>query len=160
MTSSDVFSITNPALTSLLLWSFLEGFETGERSGCPFPLIFLPLPLVLSQSIRDDFKGTNAATGLYSWITRRQKILINLDTRINKTASLTRNAIIFGASNGIIIFEANGTLKSGSKGIVKSRLKNNSDEIKEMIGAANKLGVWFSQINSTSSILNSLGLTV
>ncbi|WP_144028819.1 three component ABC system middle component [Paenibacillus tyrfis] len=160
MTAPDVFSITNPALTSLLLWSFLEGFETGERSGCSFPLIFLPLPLVLSQSIRDDFKGTNAATGLYSWITRRQKILINLDTRINKTASLTRTAIMFGASNGIITIEVNGTLKSNNRGIVKSRLKSNSDEIKEMIGASNKLGVWFSQIDSTSSILNSLGLTV
>lgn len=160
MATTDVFSITNPALTSLVLWSFLEGFEHEDNNGCPFPLIFLPLPLVLSQSIRDEFKGTNAATGLYSWITRRQHILINLDTRINKTVNLTRSAIIFGCTNGVITIQTNGTLKSNNKGIVKSRLKECSDEFKEMIKVSNKLGVWFSQIKSTSSILNSLGLTV
>lgn len=160
MITTDVFSITNPALTSLILWSFLDSFEPVEEKGCPFPLIFLPLPLVLSQSIRDKFKGTNAATGLYSWITRKQNILINLDTRINKTVSLTRNAIIFGCSNGIITIQSNGTLISNNKGIVKGRLKDCFEELQEMISVSKKLGVWFSQINSTSSILNSLGLTV
>jgi len=160
MVSNDVFSITNPALGSLILWSFLQGFEAAKKNGCPFTLIFLPLPLVLSQSIRDEFKGTNAETGLYTWITRKQSVLINLDTRINMSSTLTRNAIIFGCSNEILTIQENGTILSKNKGLFKSRINESSDEIKEMINVSRKLGIWLSQVNSTSSILNSLGLTL
>lgn len=160
MNTTDIFSITNPALTSLILWAFLEHYEGNRDEGCPYLLVFLPLPMVLSKSIRNEFKGTNAATGLYSWITRKQSVLINLNARVNSTISLTRNSIIFGCSNGIITIQENGTLISNSKGLIKGRLKNISDEFEEMISASRRLGTWFSQINSTSSILNSLGLTV
>lgn len=160
MLSTDIYSITNPALGSLILWSFLQGYEVSEKDGCPFPLIFLPLPLVLSQSIRDEFKGTNAETGLYTWITRKQSILINLDARIQKSSTLTRNAIIFGCTNGILTIQEDGTLLSKNNGLNKSRIKESPDEIKEMINLSKRLGVWLSQVNSTSSILNSLGLTL
>ncbi|MEK3742406.1 three component ABC system middle component [Brevibacillus fluminis] len=160
MISTDVFSITNPALGSLVIWSFLQGYEENEKSGCSFPLLFLPLPLILSKSIRDEFKGTNAETGLYTWITRKQNVLINLDLRINKCSDLTRNAIIFGCTNEILVIRENGKLHSNNKGVYKGRINNSSDEVKEMINVSKKLGIWLSQINSTSSILNSLGLTL
>lgn len=157
---SDIYSITNPALGSLILWSYLQGYEVAEKDGCPFPLIFIPLPLVLSRSVRDEFKGTNAETGLYTWITRKQSILINLDARIQKSSTLTRNAIIFGCSNEILTIQEDGTLLSKNNGLLKSRIKESSDEIKEMMSLSKRLGVWFSQVNSTSSILSSLGLTL
>ncbi|MET3290921.1 UNVERIFIED_CONTAM: hypothetical protein ABID98_003491 [Brevibacillus sp. OAP136] len=158
MVSTDVFSITNPALGSMILWSFLQGYEVNEKNGCPFPLIFLPLPLILSKTIRDEIKGTQADTGLYTWIARKQNVLINLDLRINKSSNLTRNAIIFGCANDIIFIHEDGKILSKSKGIYKSRINNTSDEVAEMINFSKKIGIWFSQINSTSSILNSLGL--
>ncbi|MFE4573069.1 three component ABC system middle component [Paenibacillus chitinolyticus] len=160
MISTDVFSITNPALGSLLLWSFLQGYESNEEGGCPFPLLFLPLPLVLSQSIRSEFKGTNAETGLYTWIARKQKVLINLSMRVEKSSHLSRNAITFASGNQLLTIQGNGSVISNSKGIVKSRISNSSDEIKEMLQVSNRLGKWFSQINSTTGILNSLGLTL
>lgn len=160
MISSDVYSITNPALGALLLWSFLQGYAEREKDGCPFPLMFLPLPLVLSKSIRDEFKGTNNETGLYTWLTRKQNVLVNLDSRINKSSILTRIAIIFGCSNEIILIQENGTLISNNKGIIKSRISSSSAEVKDMIIVSKKLGIWLSQINSTSNIFNSLGLTL
>lgn len=159
MIANDIYSMTNPILGSVLLWSFLQGYEVHSE-GCPFPLIFLPLPLVLSKTIRDEFKGTNTETGLYTWITRKQNVLINLNTRIERASDITREAIIFGFSNEILIIHEDGTIRSNGKGIVKSRITNSSDEIRDMIGASRKIGVWFSQINSTSNILNSLGLTL
>jgi hypothetical protein len=160
MVSTDVFSITNPALGSLILWSFLQGYEEKKMSGCELPLLFLPLPLVLSQITRDEFKGTNAETGLYTWITRRQKILINLDLRVNSSSTLTRSAIIFGCSNQLLIIQETGTIISSSKGLVKSRINNTSDEVKDMLKVSRRFGIWLSQINSPSNILNSLGLTL
>lgn len=160
MLSTDIYSISNPALGSLILWSFLQGYEVSKKDGCSFPLIFLPIPLVLSQSIRDEFKGTNAETGLYTWITRKQSILINLHARIQKSSTLTRNAVIFGCTNEILTIREDGTFLSRNNGLNKSRIKESSHEIKEMINLSKRLGVWLSQINSTSSILNSLGITL
>ncbi|ASR46494.1 hypothetical protein B4V02_07280 [Paenibacillus kribbensis] len=160
MDSIDVFSVTNPALGSLVLWSFLQGYENKQQKGCPFPLVFFPLPLVISKSIRDEFKGTNAETGLYTWITRKQSILVNLDIRINRTSQLTRSAVIFGCANELMNFQPDGTIISRSRGLYKNRLQNSSEEIKQMVNTSRKLGIWFSQIDSTASILNSLGLTL
>ncbi|WP_339186493.1 three component ABC system middle component [Paenibacillus sp. FSL R5-0490] len=160
MISTDVFSITNPALGSLLLWSFLQGYESNEKAGCPLPLLFLPPPLVLSQSVRDEFRGTNAETGLYTWIARKPMILINLNIRIEQSSHLTRNAISFASANQLLSIQGDGHVLSNNKGIVKGRINNSSDEIKEILQVSNRLGKWFSQINSTSSILNSLGLTL
>jgi hypothetical protein len=160
MSSIDIYSITNPALSSLLLWSFVQGYERIEKSGCPFPLLYLPLPLVLSKSIRDEFKGTNADTGLYTWITRKPNVLVDLKVRIEKTSILTRNAIVFSCSSEVLTILDTGTVTSNSKGIVKSRINNISDEINEMLKSSKRLGIWFAQLNSPANIFNSLGLTL
>jgi hypothetical protein len=160
MGSIDVYSITNPALSSLLLWSFIHGYEGSEKRGCPFPLLYLPLPLVLSQTIRDEFRGTNAETGLYTWITRKPNVLINLKIRVEKTSNLTKDAIFFSCSNDVLRILDAGTVISNPKGIIKSRLNNTSEELNEMLRCSKRLGIWLSQINSPTNIFNSLGLTL
>lgn len=159
MTSVDILSMTNPALNSLLLRNFVKGYNTNLKS-CPFLLLFLPLPFVLSESIRETFKGTNSATGLYTWLTRNQNLLINLNNRIEMSSSITRNAIIFGCYNQLLVINEDGTLNAINKGITISKLKNSSVEVIEMLDTSKRLGCWFSQIESTTNIFNSLGLTL
>lgn len=157
MNSLDIFTITNPALSSFILWSFLQGYESNKQ-GCPFHLLFLPLPLVLSENIRHEFKRANAATGLQTWINRNQKSLLRIPESVEKTSHLTKEAIIFGCSNKILQFQNDGTVVSMSKGIFKKNLNELSEELKDMESASKKLGKWLSQTNSLTNILISLGL--
>lgn len=157
MNSLDVFTITNPVLGSFILWSFLQGYESNKQ-GCPYHLLYLPLPLVLSENIRHEFKGANAATGLQTWVSRNQKSLLQFDERVDKTSHITREAIVFGCFNKILQIQDDGTLISVSKGIIKKNLNEISDELKEMMSASKKLGKWLSQTDSVSNILISLGL--
>lgn len=157
MNSLDIFTITNPALGSFILWSFLQGYESNKQ-GCPYHLLYLPLPLILSENIRNEFKGTNAATGLQTWILRNQKSLLQFSERIEKTQNLTKEAIVFGCSNKIFQIQDDGSMISLGKEINKKNLNKLSDELKEMASAAKKLGKWLSQSNSVSNILISLGL--
>ena len=158
MISTDVFTITNPALGGLILWSFLQGYESNEKEGCPFPLIFLPLPLILSKTIRDEFKGTNAGTGLYTWVAKNPKVLVNLKIRIESSSQVTRNAIVFASASQVLKISEDGVLFSNNSGIAKNKIKDSSDEINEMVRIANRFGKWLSQINSVSDIYNSLVL--
>lgn len=158
MISSDTYTITNPALGSFVLWSFLQGYESNNKQGCPYLLLFLPLPLMLSESIRKDFRGTNSATGLHTWVSRNQKTLLRFSERVEKTSSISKEAIIFGVSNKILQFQDDGTLTTVNKGLIMKKLNSLSDELKEIASASKKLGNWMSQMESSSSILISLGL--
>lgn len=160
MVSSDVYTITNPVLGSIVLWSFLQGYESNSERGCFYPLLLLPLPLVLSESIRNEFKGTNSATGLYTWVSRNQKVLLRFNERVKKTNQFSKKAIVFACSNKIMHFQEDGTLISSNKGIIKKNMNSLSSELKEMLSVSKRLGYWMSQMDSPSSILNSLGLTL
>lgn len=161
MTASDIYSFTNPALCSLILWSFVQGFEQENKNGCEVPLIFLPLPIILSGSTRAEFFGTNVKTGLLAWIARKPKVLINIGEKIEKVSKVTREALIFGCSNGIFSISDNGNIQSGIGNIKHSGFNNlTSSELKEMFSVAKRLGAWCGQMKSTTTIFYSMGITI
>ncbi|SLJ92896.1 MULTISPECIES: three component ABC system middle component [unclassified Paenibacillus] len=158
MISTDIYTITNPALGSFVLWSFLQGYDSKNKKGCPYILLFLPLPMVLSENIRNDFRGTNSATGLYTWVSRNQKSLLRLSEKVEKTSSISKEAVMFGVENKILQFQDDGTLIAINKGLIMKKMNSLSDELKEIASASRKLGKWMSEMESSSSILISLGL--
>lgn len=165
MISSDIYASTNPAFCSLVLWHFLKGYEEVSKEGCEFPILFLPIPIVLSKNNREAFIGTNTSTGLLTWLTREPQVLINIAERIESTNHITRGAVIFGSGNNIITFNNNGHFFSENKGIVQRRLNiflNTSvgEDLKEIFLVSKKLGNWCGQINSSKIILNVMGLTL
>lgn len=165
MISSDTYASTNPALCSLILWHFLKGYEEVNKKGCELPILFLPIPIVLSKNIRQTFQGTNSTTGLLTWLSREPQILINIAHRIESTSTLTREGIVFGSGNNIISLNYEGYFYSDNKGIVQKRLKTFIDlpaveDLKEVFSLSKRLGNWCGQFDSTKIILNIMGLTL
>ncbi|WP_368298401.1 three component ABC system middle component [Cytobacillus firmus] len=162
MISADTYTSTNPALCSLIVWSFLNGFETIKKDGCELPILFLPLPLILSKNIRNNFEGSNTSTGLLTWIARNPSVLINIAERIEVTQDITKEAILFGATNNIFTFNDNGLIFSNKSGIKVSKVysEDHFDEGKEMLLTSKKFGVWCGQLESTKTILNVLGVSL
>ncbi|MFD0048905.1 three component ABC system middle component [Actinomycetes bacterium NPDC127524] len=162
MISSDTFASTNPALCSLILWSFLKGFETVDQKGCELPTLFLPIPLVLSRNIRETFYGTNNSTGLLTWLSREPQVLLNVGQRIEASNSITKAGIIFGTGNKIISFDEHGLLYSNNQGLVQKRLKANKggEDLKEVFSMSQRFGSWCGQLESTKIIYNVMGLSL
>lgn len=165
MISSDTYASTNPALCSLVLWHFLKGFEEVSKKGCEFPILFLPIPIVLSKNIRQTFHGTNASTSLLTWLSREPQILINMAERIEATNVITKEGIIFGNGNSIIYLNENGYFYSTNKGLVQKRLQElintpDGEDLKEIFLTSRRLGSWCGQLDSTKIILNIMGLTL
>ena len=165
MISSDINSANNPALCSLILRSFLTGFEEVKKDGCEFPILFLTLPFILSGNIRERFKGSNINTGLLTWLSREPQVLINLPKRIEVANLLTKKAIIFGTTNNVIKITDNGLFMSDSSGIVKSKLdliitEDNQSDIYEMFTLSKRFGGWCGQLESTIILYNIMGLTL
>lgn len=162
MISADAYATTNPPLCSLLLWSFLNGFEQVKKDGCEFPILFLPLPLILSKTIRNNFEGSNSSTGLLTWISRNPSVLINVNQRIEVTQAITREAILFGASNHIFYFNDEGLIFSNKDGIKVSKIftEEHFENGKEMLLTSKKLGNWCGQLEFTNTIFNVLGVSL
>ncbi|WP_269411369.1 three component ABC system middle component [Lentibacillus daqui] len=162
MISTDTYSATNPPLCSLILWSFLNGFEEVKKEGCEFPILFLPLPLVLSKPIRNNFDGTNTSTGLLTWISRNPSAIIDIAQRIEVTQDITREAILFGTTNKIFYFDDEGLIFFNKSGIKVSKIytEEHFEESRKTLTVAKKLGSWCGQLESTKTIYNVLGVSL
>jgi len=160
--SADTYTSTNPALCSLVLWSFLNGFEQTKKDGCELPILFLPLPLIISKTIRNKFDGSNNTTGLLTWVARNPSVLINVGQRIEVTKNITKEAILFGATNEVFNFNDDGLVFSNKKGIKVSKVQSGShfENDKEMLLTARRLGSWCGQLESTKTIFNVLGVSL
>ncbi|QWC23633.1 hypothetical protein KJK41_04550 [Bacillus haikouensis] len=161
MISSDIYASTNPALCSLILWSFLSGYQEQNGKGCEYPLLYLPIPMMVSGNTRNKLQGTNINTGLLTWVSNNPEVLIKFAERIELAKEITEDAIIFGSANSIIDIEKeSGLFRAINSGIYSTKVINtNKDkEQKEMFVFAKRFGAWCGQIHSSKIILNVLGM--
>ncbi|MNS10610.1 hypothetical protein D3C72_421280 [compost metagenome] len=158
--SADVYSMTNPALGALALWKFVQGYEEAAQGrGCEFSLLFLPLPLVLSRVIRQEFSGSNAATGLIMWIEKKPQALIDLAARVETAGALTKSATMFALKNGVLRLDDQGLVCSDDGKIHKTRANfKTGDERKDILAAARTFGVWSGELGSARRIYSHMGI--
>src|SRR3954447_23234848 len=107
---TDTFAMTNPALTSILLWQFVKSFEEATGSGPTLSLCYIVLPIVMSRSMVESFAGTNVATGLLTWLTRHPELPLKMPGRIGNTRELTAKAIRFGIAYRLFTVKEDGTI--------------------------------------------------
>ena len=81
--------MSNPALTSVLLWQFAKSYEKENETGPPLSLCFIVLPIVMSRLTVETFTGTNIRTGFLTWLARHPELTLQLPTRVGATRDLT-----------------------------------------------------------------------
>ncbi|WP_207428965.1 three component ABC system middle component [Pedobacter sp. SYSU D00535] len=155
--SIDVFAATNPAFLSLVLLSFIEGYNEEAGAGLPFPLAILPIPIVLSGDLDPTFDGTNIRTGFYSWVKQNPGIVVNLNNRINDSIEYIQPAISYGVARKIIKIDDKGSLWGLSQNTANIY---GSSKLGPFFKKSKRLGNWIGQIKSTKTVFNLLGLEV
>ncbi len=156
MISSDIFAETNPAFCSIILLKFISGYFYVTSDGVPFPLLILPLPILLSGDLCKSFEGTNQKTGFYRWLENNNGIILNLSVRVEESFAYFKPAIEFGFRKNIFLISENGKINP-----IAQNVKNTfSPSIAEQIKYAERMGNWLGQINSVKTIYNCLGLEI
>jgi hypothetical protein len=156
--SLDTFANTNPAFCSLILRFFVEGYMRGDANGLPLPHVLLPLPIVLSSDLNGLFAGTNATTGLLTWVGRHPEVTIDLRKRVGSSASYSREALLFGLTQRILGMNQNGRIVTESRGLVRRVTFNASDERNRFVKNARKFGRWIADVRSIETVFSCLGL--
>jgi hypothetical protein len=153
-TSIDIFAETNPAFCSLILFNFCKGYYNVTKTGAPFPLLFLPMPIVLSNDLSKSFAGTNVNTGFFRWVENNPELLLDLTIRINDSSEFLKPAIEFGVFKRIFKIDDSGNLIPVEKSVKKQK----NPELDRLFKFSERLGNWIGQVNSTKTIYNQLGL--
>lgn len=157
-TARDLFALTNPALGAALLWAFLHGAEEAG-AGIEFPLMFLPIPILLSSSLSASFDGTNSRTGFYEWIDRHPQLPVGLAGRIQRTAPLSRGALLYAAQVRIVTSDADGRFQTSGP-LREAALRRSGEAVRPLFPLAKRFGKWIGEVNSTRDVLYALGLTL
>ncbi len=159
ISSRDVFAETNPAFYCAVLSQFCTAYKEQQILQRPpaIPLVYLIVPLAISEDLGVTFEGCNKDTGLPLWLNRNPKVTIDLAKKVNSTLELTTAAVRFGCFAGLLRITSIGDLESAKKklpaavsgGVASAALKR-----------ARLLGVWMAAMGSPRSVLEALGVSV
>jgi len=153
-TSIDIFAETNPAFCSLIIFNFCKGYLKEAKCGVSFPLLILPLAIILSNDLAKSFDGTNVRTGFFRWVENNPEIIIDLTIRINEYNELLKPAIEFGVFKRIFQINSSGGLIPVDNSVKKC----NKTELENLFKRSYRFGNWIGQVSSTKTIYNHLGL--
>ncbi len=158
LTAIDTYAATNPAFCAIVLRSYIEGFTKTNSAGLPFPLILLPIPLVLTSDIAQAFNGTNVSTGLLPWLNRNPEVTIGFSKRVRDTATVSRAGLLFGARYGVFEINAAGRIFLKPEGLVKNTTSIKRLYVAEAMKLASRFGSWIGKSGSPETIFIALGV--
>lgn len=150
--------MTNPALGGALLWAYLRGAE-GAGAALELPLLFLPVPILLSSSLAQTLDGTNSRTGLFVWLDRNPGLTVGLAERVTKTAPITRRSLLYASRTGLLATDAEGRFHTTGATSERS-LARSGAAVKPLFPLAKRFGTWVGQVGSTRDVLYAFGLTL
>lgn len=156
-TALDLYATTNPALGSALVWSFLAGAGETDQA-LEFPLLFLPLPIVLS-SLRTTLDHTNRRTGFYGWLERHPEVRVGLADRVERMQLITRRAVLYGARIQLITAGPDGGFRAAGA-LSETALSRSGPAVRHLFPLARRLGLWIGEVGAAREVMYALGLSV
>ncbi len=158
MESIDIYSKSNPALNSIILWYFIRSYMKENDAGCELPIIYTVLPIILSDKLESSFESTNVNTGFLKWINNNPQVINQLNDRVVGTRSVTKKSFLFSVSTGIVVFDGVGFSACDNAfkklpGFPKTNIKMN-----KLITNSKKLGAWMGKVGNARDVLINLRL--
>lgn len=158
ITARDVFAETNPAFCGAVLAQFCSAYVATRPGLSPAAaLVYLVVPLAISEDLAPTFDGCNRETGFTLWMGRNPKVSVDLAKKVNSTLEITTAAIRFGCIAGIFKLTLDGGVESTRKTLPPAVTNG-------VAGAALKrarlLGIWMAGMGSPRAVLEALGVSV
>lgn len=139
----EIYLVQNPALGASLIWRFVEGYAPKGLGPLPsLPLLFLVLPILYHERLRDAAKSTFPSSGLRLFAGKfksEQEILYGIQDRMLRFRDLSLASVSIAMQCGLI------TINTTSAEIESLRPKPPTgldEEIKHVLKSAEKLGHW------------------
>jgi len=157
--SPDVLAYSNPALTAVVIFSYVQGYRFRSDSDPHFALAFLVIPIAMSRELASSFEGTTARTGLRLWLDRTPGIRLDFADHVRDTERITRHGLLFGLQRSILRLSSDGLLTSHANFLKRVPRDPAGVGIAERpLTVARRFGEWCGLLPSVNAIFASLGV--
>lgn len=158
-TARDVFAETNPAFCCVVFAQFCLAYQQAQPAKQPptAALIYLVMPIAISEDLAPTFERCNRDTGLAVWLNRNPKVVTELAKKVNLTLEITTAAIRFGCVTGTLRLTGDGDLESSLKKFPTSVTGGVAGPI---LKRARLFGTWAAEMGSPRAVLEALGVSV
>jgi hypothetical protein len=156
--SADIFAMRNPALCAVVVGAFAEGYHRGADDWPTMPLMFLPVPIVLSRRVTKTFKGTNRRTGLLEWLTRSPHVPTIVGQRLELTADVTRRGLLFSLRYGLLELDENARFVVQRRWLRWMRRHGCPPALRTYRREALRVGTWVGEVRHPPTVFHSFGV--
>lgn len=155
-------NLYNPALGSVILYRFTEGYGQSENKGTPLTLLYMTFPILFQEQVFSLLSKTQSGSGLRKFINKLyikenslSDITLSFPKRTEEFRNLTERSLRMALmTNLLVISPKEGVVFQNSKKKIKSA---SAKDVDELLKGAKKLGKWCSQL-TLFEIGNLLGL--
>ena len=143
--SRDVYLVQNPAIGAAILWRFVSGYYNmnSECRPVPFPLLFITLPIIFREDLRDVISSTNKSSGLQKvseklFSSKHNDLFYSIQDSAFAYKEITLLSIKIALQAGLIDLSCKTAL------VAPLQVKTHafSTEIQNMLKSSEKLGAW------------------
>ena len=145
--------LLNPAFCGEVLKRCIIEYQKINNSGISFQLIFLILPFILNQSIRDILPMTSRKNFI-SWLEENQIIKKDLTQSIKAMVPYTKESIMFLMMYGIVDIDEKGRFKI----IKKNKSFKGNNEVTDCYKKAAVMGKLLAKAGSSQFIFTNIGI--
>lgn len=159
MISRDVLAETNPAFCCVVFAQFCLAYQKAQkaRSAPAAALMYLVVPIAISEDLAYSFEGCNIDTGLSVWLNRSPQVVAELAKKVNLTLDITTAAIRFGCVTGTLRLTYDGDLESS---LEKIPVSVTGSVVRPALKRARLFGAWAATMGSPRAVLEALGVSV
>jgi len=147
--SKEVYLVQNPAIGAAALWQFVCGYydSDGLNRKIPLPLLFLVLPIVFRQDLREAIQSTKKLSGLQKvseklFKEKKADLFCSIHYAADKYKEITLSAINIAVRANLISV----CTKSAMVLPLQIKTQKTAKSSENLLKQANKLGAWCSTL--------------
>ena len=148
----EVDAIQNPALGSVLLWRFALGYAGTRKApqSTPFPVLFLPLPVLFHEQTFALLTKTQVRSGLRAFAGKfsdssvaESDVLLSLERRARSLRPLSLSSLRLAVASKLLFIDATTAEVVALSGTPPSTVP---ESVRPLLRNAEKLGSWCGEV--------------
>lgn len=146
----EIYLVQNPAIGAVILWRFVCGYYDADNEcrQVPLPLIFLVLPIIFREDLRDVIASTNKSSGLQKvseklFASKRADLFCSVQDSVEQYKGITLSAINIAVGAKLITLSSKTALIMPIQAKTSKMAKSSENLLK----CAEKLGGWCSSLS-------------
>ncbi|MCL2681624.1 MAG: DUF6521 family protein [Streptococcaceae bacterium] len=148
--SREVYLVQNPAIGAAILWRFVCGYydSDNESRQVPFPLLFVVLPIIFREDLRDVISSTNKPSGLQKvseklFASKQADLFCGIQNTAEQYKETTLSAINIAVGANLISVSGKTALVIP----IQTKTTRMPKSCEKLLKQAEKLGLWCSSLS-------------